>query len=133
VRRLTSLRGCRRLAIATPACAGSKRPRFTALAHARVDPAVGPGLATSNVVICRIQVNQSPTTCTIRVAGRLTIAYVDHLVAECARASGATRIDLTDLLSADQASLIALRRLADSGAELAGIAQYLRFELEALP
>jgi hypothetical protein len=36
------------------------------------------------------------------------------------------RIDLTDLLSADAVGLDALRRLRIDGAQLVGVAQYLR-------
>ncbi len=80
-------------------------------------------------MVCRIDVVQGPAACTVRVAGRLAGANVDELLRVCSQASGALRIDLTDLLSVDPAGIGALRRLVDNGAELCGVAQYLRPEL----
>jgi hypothetical protein len=77
-------------------------------------------------VDCRIQVFQEPQHCTIRLAGRLNEVQVYELFTVCARAAGQVEIDLTDLLSADAVGLDALRRLRGDGAELVGVAQYLR-------
>jgi ABC-type transporter Mla MlaB component len=77
-------------------------------------------------VDCRIQVVQEPQRCTIRLAGRLNDVQVYELFSVCARCAGQVRIDLTDLLSADAVGLDALRRLRIDGAQLVGVAQYLR-------
>jgi len=77
-------------------------------------------------VVCRIQVQQCAADCTIQLAGRLEAAQVPELRRACATATGALRIDLTDLLSADAVGLDALRRLGQSGAEIVGAASYLR-------
>lgn len=60
------------------------------------------------------------------LAGRLDAAQVHELRSACARARGRLRIDLSDLLSADDVGLDALRRLRTEGAELVGVARYLR-------
>jgi hypothetical protein len=83
-------------------------------------------------VVCRIQVSKGPEGCTIHVAGRLAGAHVDDLLELCAAASGHLRIDLTDLLSVDRTSVEALRHLANTGADLVGVPQYLNFELKSL-
>lgn len=75
---------------------------------------------------CRIQVVQEQLQCTVRLAGRLNEVQVYELFSVCARAGGQLQIDLTDLLSADAVGLDALRRLRCDGAELVGVAQYLR-------
>jgi hypothetical protein len=62
----------------------------------------------------------------VRLAGRLNDVQVYELFSVCARAAGQVQIDLTDLLSADAVGLDALRRLRGDGAELVGVAQYLR-------
>ena len=75
---------------------------------------------------CRIQVVQEQQQCTVRLAGRLNEVQVYELFAVCAQAGGRVQIDLTDLLSADVVGLDALRRLRGDGAQLVGVAQYLR-------
>jgi anti-anti-sigma regulatory factor len=82
-------------------------------------------LRSAQIVECRIQVQQQNDGCTIHLAGRLNAAQVHELRSVCAAASGAVRIDLTDLLSADAVGLDALRRLRLSGAEIVGAAHYL--------
>jgi len=77
-------------------------------------------------VDCRIQVVQEQQQCTVRLAGRLNEVQVYELFSVCARAAGPVQIDLTDLLSADVVGLDALRRLRGDGAQLVGVAQYLR-------
>ena len=67
--------------------------------------------------------------CTIQLAGRLNAAQVHELRGACATATGRVRIDLTDLLSADPVGIDALRRLRVGGAELVGVARYLRRSL----
>ena len=78
---------------------------------------------------CRIQVEPGPDQCTVHLAGRLNAAQVPELRRVCDTATGHVRIDLTDLLSADPVGLDALKRLRRAGAELVGIARYLRRSL----
>lgn len=85
-----------------------------------------PTLLGSTGVECRIEVQQRPDGCTIQLAGRLNAARVHELRSACAGACGPLRIDLTDLLSADAVGLDALQRLRSAGAEIVGVAQYLR-------
>ncbi len=73
--------------------------------------------------------SQAADNCTIHVAGYLAGAHVRDLLRVCAEASGHLRIDLTDLLSVDARGVDALRRLGRNGAELLGVAQYLRYQL----
>lgn len=60
------------------------------------------------------------------LAGRLKAEQVHELRGICAGVEGTIYIDLTDLLSADAVGIDALRRLRHDGAELVGVAQYLR-------
>jgi anti-anti-sigma regulatory factor len=81
-------------------------------------------------VECRIQVvHQSEEATTVYLAGRLEAAQVHELRGICATVTGRIRIDLTDLLSADAVGLDALSRLRRSGAQLVGVAHYLRRRL----
>ena len=75
---------------------------------------------------CRIQVVAQEDGCVVLLAGRLKAAQVHDLRRICATATGRVRIDLTDLLSADAVGIDALSRLRREGAELVGVAQYLR-------
>ena len=77
-------------------------------------------------VECRIQVVPQPDVCLVYLAGRLNAAQVPELRRVCADLSGRVRVDLTDLLSADAVGIDALRRLRRDGAELVGVARYLR-------
>ena len=83
-------------------------------------------------MVCRIQVVQEPEGCTVHLAGRLTAAQVTDLLRACGDSSGSLRIDLTDLLSLDAAGFDALQRLTKDGAELIGVAQYLRHKMGPL-
>jgi hypothetical protein len=81
-------------------------------------------------VECRIQVvHKSEEATTVYLAGCLKAAQVHELRGVCAEVTGRIRIDLTDLLSADVVGIDALSRLRRSGAELVGVAQYLRRRL----
>jgi len=62
----------------------------------------------------------------VYLAGRLDAAQVPELRSACALAGGRVRIDLSDLVSADDVGLDALRRLRAEGTELVGVAPYLR-------
>jgi len=80
-------------------------------------------------VECRIQVVHEADACTVYLAGCLKAEQVHELRLVCAAATGTVRIDLSDLLSADAVGIDALRRLQHDGAELVGVAQYLRRSL----
>lgn len=80
-------------------------------------------------MVCRIDVARSADAWTVHVAGRLAAANVEDLVRVCREVAPPIRIDLTDLMSIDAAGVCALRRLAASGAELCGVAHYLKHEL----
>ena len=75
---------------------------------------------------CRIQVVPQPDICLVYLAGRLNAAQVPELRQVCADVTGRIRVDLSDLLSADAVGIDALRRLRRDGAELVGVARYLR-------
>lgn len=69
----------------------------------------------------------------IRVDGRLAGAGVAELEHTCATAPRPLVLDLTDLLSADEAGLVALRRLAGEGAHLLGGSPYVTLLLSGAP
>ena len=76
---------------------------------------------------CRIQVVHQPEDATtVYLAGHLAAAQVHELRSICAAVTGPIRIDLTDLVSMDAVGIDALSRLRRSGAELVGVAHYLR-------
>ena len=89
----------------------------------------GVTLACRRTVECLIQIVVEHDGCTVLLAGRLKAAQVHDLRRIRATVPGRLRLDLTDLLSADAVGLDALRRLRDDGAELVGVAQYLRRSL----
>ena len=79
---------------------------------------------------CRIQVVHQPEEpTTVYLAGHLKAAQVHELYSICAAGSGRIRIDLSDLLSADPVGFDALCRLRRTGAQLVGVAHYLRRRL----
>ncbi len=73
---------------------------------------------------------------TVRVAGRLSSVGLGELRRAC-REAARIRLDLSDLVSADEAGTSFLAALRDSGAELAGVPPYidllLRARIEATP
>jgi hypothetical protein len=75
---------------------------------------------------CRIQVEARSEACTVSLAGHLRAEQVPELYRLCGSIGSRLRLDLTDLLSADAVGIDALRRLGHGGAELVGVAQYLR-------
>jgi len=66
----------------------------------------------------------------VHVAGRLAGEGVDELGRLCAALPHPLRIDLTELLHADELGLSLLRALRDSGAELEGVSPFLHLMLE---
>jgi hypothetical protein len=66
----------------------------------------------------------------VHLAGHLSEAQVPELLAACAET--APLIELEELVSADAVGLDALVRIEQRGAQLVGLLEYLRFELDAL-
>lgn len=73
---------------------------------------------------------------TVRVAGRLGSVGLGELRRTC-REAARVRLDLSDLVSADEAGTTFLAAMRDSGAELVGVPPYidllLRARLEPTP
>jgi hypothetical protein len=82
-------------------------------------------------VWCRIQLRRESGRQVVHLAGHLSEAQVPELLAACAEAT-APLVELDELLSADAVGLDALVRIEQRGAQLAGLLEYLRFELDAL-
>jgi len=68
---------------------------------------------------------------TLRLAGRLDLEQSSELLHLYDETRGATRLDLSDLLSADAAGLDTLRTLRSRGAGLVGLTPYLALQMEA--
>src|SRR4051794_1230954 len=94
----------------------------------RAGPA-GAVLASLTRMVCRIDVAEEHGGCTVHISGRLAKPGVADLLRVCTGHVGALRIDLTNMLSIDADGIDALRRLVENGAELLGVAEYLRHEL----
>lgn len=67
----------------------------------------------------------------VHLAGHLSEAQVPELLASCAQDKGPI-VELDELVSADAVGLDALQRIEHQGAQLVGLLEYLRFELDAL-
>ena len=78
----------------------------------------------------RADIDDSGGQRTFRLAGRLEKEPSAELARLCAEAGVPVRLDLTDLLSADDAGLEALVALRSRGAELVGASPYLALRLE---
>jgi len=78
---------------------------------------------------CRIHVTQDSSGCTVRLDGLLTGSQAAELFNVCADASQPLRIDLSDLLFVDATGFAAIQRLVARGAELVGVAEYLRCKM----
>jgi ABC-type transporter Mla MlaB component len=59
----------------------------------------------------------------------LSVAHVQELLTACGE-SGILVLDLSDLVSADQAGIAALQQLRERGATLIAVPGYLRLKLE---
>jgi len=77
----------------------------------------------------RAEIEEVGKTRTIRIAGRLGRVEADELTRLCAGPAPTLRLDLTDLLSADDAGLETLATLAEYGAELVGASPYIKLRL----
>ena len=67
----------------------------------------------------------------VHLAGHLSEVHVPELLASCADAANPI-LELDELVSADAVGLDALQRVEQQGAQLVGLLEYLRFELDAL-
>ena len=79
---------------------------------------------------CWIGVVREADRCFVRLAGRLSAAQVPELLGACAEALP-TRLDLSELVSADAAGIEALQRLRDQGTPLAGVPGYIQLKLDS--
>ena len=66
----------------------------------------------------------------IRVEGQLTARDTSILEAKCRSAGSPQRLDLSGLLSSDEAGIELLRSLQAGGAELHGVSPFIRRRLE---
>ena len=80
---------------------------------------------------CRIQLRRDSGRLVVHLAGHLSEAQVPELLAACADATEPL-LELDELVSADAVGLDALVRIEQHGAQLVGLLEYLRFELDAL-
>ena len=80
---------------------------------------------------CRIQLKREGGRFVVHLAGHLSEAQVPELLAACAEATHPI-VELDELISADAVGLDALVRVEQNGAELVGLLEYLRFEIDAL-
>ena len=80
---------------------------------------------------CRIQLRRESGRLVVHLAGHLSEAQVPELLAACAEAPQPL-IELDELVSADAVGLDALVRIEQHGAQLVGLLEYLRFELDGL-
>ena len=80
---------------------------------------------------CRIQLRRENGRVVVHLAGHLSGAQVPELLASCAEAANPI-VELDELVSADAVGLDALQRVEQQGAQLVGLLEYLRFELDAL-
>jgi hypothetical protein len=83
-------------------------------------------------VLCRIEVRHDNQREVVHLAGHLSEAQVPDLLAICARAPQPPVLELDELMSADVVGIDALLRVEQQGAQLVGLLEYMRFELEAL-
>ena len=89
-------------------------------------------LRRGDLVQCRIEVSHDLGRLVVRLAGRLSEAHVAAFLELCAGEGLPPRIELDELVSADAVGLDALLRVEKRGAELVGLAEYLRFKLDDL-
>lgn len=77
-----------------------------------------------------ISIEQKDGLLTVRVAGRLSSVGLGELRRAC-REAARVRLDLSDLVSADEAGTSFLAAMRDSGAELGGVPPYIDLLLRA--
>jgi hypothetical protein len=90
------------------------------------------GFCLSRDVLCRIESRREKGRLVVRIAGRLTEAHVSDLLEACSEAvADPPLLELDELVSADAVGTDVLLRLERRGAQLVGLPEYLRLELEA--
>ena len=77
----------------------------------------------------RLTVSRAADSTVVHVDGRLAVRCVDDLQRAVTDSSGTVILDLTNLLSADDAGVAALRLLRQRGAQLRGASPYVRLLL----
>ena len=79
----------------------------------------------------RLTVSREDRAIVVHVDGRLTVHGLHDLNRMVAGAAGAVILDLTNLLSADDAGVAALRLLTGRGVQLRGASPYVALLLQA--
>ena len=79
----------------------------------------------------RLTVNREGGSTVVHVDGRLAVRGVDDLERAVTDATGTVILDLTNLLSADDAGVAALRLLRQRGVQLKGASPYVMLLLRA--
>ena len=77
------------------------------------------------LVELRVTVTQSMRSTVLHVDGRLTAGNLGHLERLVATVSGVVVLDLSNLMSVDDAGLATLRSLGRRGARLVGVTPYV--------
>jgi anti-anti-sigma regulatory factor len=76
-------------------------------------------------VTCRLDVSREPGRVVVRIHGRLDGAAVRELERVCREEPGLLILELTHLMSADDAGIATLRHLAVEGAHLTSMSPYV--------
>ena len=74
---------------------------------------------------CRVDVVSEPGQSIVRIYGRLAGAAVPELARVCRETPARLSLDVTHLMSADDAGIATLRRLMADGVPCTGISPYL--------
>jgi hypothetical protein len=81
-------------------------------------------------VECRLDVSPEEGRAVVRIHGRLAGTAVHELERVCREATLPLLLDVTNLMSADDEGIAALRRLRCDGVQLAGASPYLSLLLD---
>jgi hypothetical protein len=76
-------------------------------------------------VNCRVDVSREPGRAVVRIYGRLSKPAVPELERVCREARGVLVLDVTHLMSADDAGVATLKRLMSNGVPCTGVSPYL--------
>jgi hypothetical protein len=85
------------------------------------------------IVDIRIDITSEGLQTVVRISGRLSEATVAELEKACGPMNGATVLDLSNLVSADNAGVYAIRALVENGAEIRGASPFIQLLLDAPP
>src|SRR5262245_42581817 len=89
-----------------------------------------PGAERGDSVVCRLDVSPEPGRAVVRIQGGLAGVAVRELERLCEDASDPLVLDVTHLLSADDAGIATLKRMWNGGAQLTGVSPYLALLLD---